>query len=350
VVVQSGSLAMRLDLVLEPDSPQRFAELGQLAEELGFGAVWTANHIAARDPFMSFTALAEQSETIRMGPIAISPYELHPVKIANSLLTLNEQARGRANIVIGGGGGSVIGMGLKPGRREMMPRMVRAVRECVEFLHGAATGKPFSYDGEIFQVQGYNAGWATDGAPNIYVGASKPQMLRMAGRVADGVMMSDVTLPRIAESMRVLDQSLSEHGRDASVFPVSNLYAWHVKADKREALREARAKLFVRGMLERWYISPFLEPEECELVEANFGAFAAAYVNNTDSIMGVPDALVDKLVENLTFTGGLGDVDEFIDQLLQFKAAGLTEFAIRLYDQPEDSIRLIAERVLPALS
>jgi hypothetical protein len=48
---------MRLDLVLEPDSPQRFAELGLLAESLGFGAVWTANHIAARDPFMSFMAL-----------------------------------------------------------------------------------------------------------------------------------------------------------------------------------------------------------------------------------------------------------------------------------------------------
>jgi alkanesulfonate monooxygenase SsuD/methylene tetrahydromethanopterin reductase-like flavin-dependent oxidoreductase (luciferase family) len=340
---------MRLDLVLEPDSPQRFAELGLLAEKLGFGAVWTANHIAARDPFMSFMALAQQSGSIHMGPIAISPYELHPVKIANALLTLNEQAQGRARIVIGGGGGSVIGMGLKPGRREMMPRMVRAVRECVELLHGAATEKPFSYNGELFQVQGYNAGWAHDEAPGIYVGASKPQMLRMAGRVADGVMMSDVTLPRMAESMAVLNQSLSEHGRDTANFPVSNLYAWHVKDDKREALREARAKLFVRGMLEHWYIAPFLEPEECALVEANFGAFAAAYINNSDVIAGVPDALVNKLVENLTFAGDMNDIDGFVEQLLAFKAAGLTEFAIRLYDRPEASIRVLAERVMPAL-
>jgi alkanesulfonate monooxygenase SsuD/methylene tetrahydromethanopterin reductase-like flavin-dependent oxidoreductase (luciferase family) len=341
---------MRLDLVLEPDSPQRFAELGLLAESLGFGTVWTANHIAARDPFMSFMALAQQSKAIRMGPIAISPYELHPVKIANQLLTLNEQAGGRANIVVGGGGGSVIGMGLKSGRREMMPRMVRAVQECVEFLHGAATEKPFNYSGELFQVQGYNAGWANDIPPKIYVGASKPQMLRMAGRVADGVMMSDVTLPRIAESMIVLKQSLNEHGRKIADFPVSNLYAWHVKADKQAALSEARAKLFVRGMLEDWYISPFLEPEECALVEANFGAFAAAYINNSDVIAGVPDALVNKLVENLTFTGGLDDTDRFVEQLLQFKAAGLTEFAIRLYDEPEESIRVLAERVIPALS
>ncbi len=75
---------MQLDLVLEPDSPARFSKLGQLAEQLGFCAVWTANHIAARDPFMAFMRLANSSMRIRMGPIAISPYELHPVKIANA--------------------------------------------------------------------------------------------------------------------------------------------------------------------------------------------------------------------------------------------------------------------------
>lgn len=340
---------MRLDLVLEPDSPRRFAELGLLAERLGFGVVWTANHISARDPFMSFMMLAAQSSTLRMGPVAISPYELHPLKIATQLLTLNEQAHGRANIVIGGGGGTVIGMGLKPGRRVMMPRMVTAVRECVEFLQGAACERPFSYAGELFQVQNYNPAWASQTPPHIYVGASKPQMLRMAGRIADGVMMSDVTLPRINESMTLLRESLMQSGRSLAGFPVSNLYAWHIKADKQAALREAIAKLFVRGMLEDWYISPFLEPAECALVEERFAAFAQAYARNSHEVEGVPSALLAKLVDNLTFAGDYGSIDRCIAELLQFKAAGVSEFAIRLYDQPEESIRLIAERVMPAL-
>ena len=340
---------MRLDLVLEPDSPQRFAELGLLAEKLGFGKVWTANHIAARDPFMSFMYLAQQSKSIVMGPIAISPYELHPAKIANQLLTLNEQAQGRAAIVVGGGGGTVIGLGMKSDRRAMMPRMLRAVRECVELLHGAAVKRPFSYEGEIFQVQGYNPTWSADKPPLVYVGASKPQMLRMAGRVADGVMMSDVTLPRIAESMAHVRQGLEQRSELPDEFPISNLYAWHVCEDKEIAMREARAKLFVRGMLEDWYISPFLDADECDVVEQNFGAFAQAYIRNTHEIEGVPDSLVEKLVDNLTFTGGLDDIDDFIDQLLEFKSAGLTEFAIRLYANPEQSIRLLAERVMPAL-
>ena len=138
---------MKLDLVLEPDTPQRFAALGQLAEQLGFGCVWTANHVAAPDPFMSFMPLAQQSATIAMGPVAVSPYELHPVKIANQLLTLNETSGGRARVVIGGGGGAIIAMGLKSGRRAVMPRMVRGVFTpeaplgCLEALRDAS----FSY-------------------------------------------------------------------------------------------------------------------------------------------------------------------------------------------------------------
>ena len=47
-----------------------------------------------------------------MGPVALSPFELHPLKMANALLTLNEISGGRANLVIGGGGreqGSILG-------------------------------------------------------------------------------------------------------------------------------------------------------------------------------------------------------------------------------------------------
>jgi len=341
---------MKLDLVLEPDSPERFRQLGQLAEELGYGCVWTANHVAAPDPFMSFMPLAEASDVISMGPVAVSPFELHPIKIANQLLTLNQMASGRARVVVGGGGGAIIAMGLKPGRRTMMPRMVRAVREAIEIVQGAGRHKPFNYEGELFQISGYNATWAQADAPQVYAAASKPQMLSMAGKIADGVMMSDVTLPRIKESMDVLNKSLISNSRDRQTYPISNLYAWHVKADKAAAFREARAKLFVRGMLEPWYISPFLNEEECAFVDENLGAFAQAYIRNTHLVESVPDALVDELVENLTFAGDYNDIDRITAQLVEFKKAGLTEFAIRLYAEPEESMRIIAERVMPALA
>jgi alkanesulfonate monooxygenase SsuD/methylene tetrahydromethanopterin reductase-like flavin-dependent oxidoreductase (luciferase family) len=340
---------VQVDIILEPDSPTRFKQLGLLAESFGFGAVWTANHVGARDPFMSFMPLAAASERIRMGPVAVSPFELHPVKMANQLLTLNEASAGRASIIVGGGGGALIAMGLKTGRRVMHPQMLRGVRECVEMLRAAASGSLVNYHGDVFEVSGYYPGWARDQAPLIYIGASKPKMLALAATVADGVMLSDVTLARMPETMLVLNDALQQQGRDPQGFRISNLYSWHVKADAAAAMDEARRKLWVRGMLERWYISTFLNDEECTLVEEKFDVFANAYINNTAEFPGVPEALANKLVRELTFTGTPDDVDGFIDQLLAFKAAGLTEFGIRLYDQPEDSIKMIGERVLPAL-
>lgn len=341
---------MKIDIILEPDSPERFAELGRLAEGCGIGAVWTANHMGARDPFMCFMPLAQSSESVRMGPVAVSPVELHPLKICNQLLTLNEYSDGRANIVIGGGGGTIIAMGLKPGRREMVPRMVGHVADCIGFLKLAARGERVDWDGDFFSVSGYEPNWVRHAPPLVYVGASKPQMLRMAARIADGVMMSDVPLQRIDEAVAALGGGLAAAGREPSAFRTSNLYSWHVKADRAEAMREARAKLFVRGMLEHWYISPFLEPHECELVEARFDAFAKAYASNSPEIEGVPDDIVERLVEHLTFTGDLNDVERLTEKLVGFRDAGLNEFGIRLYDRPEDAIRLLGERVIPALA
>ncbi len=99
---------MRIDLILESSAPpETIAELGRLAEGYGLGGIWVSSMLDARDPFMNFAELARTTSSIRMGPIAVSPYELHPLKMATSLLTLNEASRGRAQIVVGGGGGTM---------------------------------------------------------------------------------------------------------------------------------------------------------------------------------------------------------------------------------------------------
>lgn len=340
---------MRIHFILEPAAAEEFLALGGLAEELGFDAVWTANHASAPDPFLAFSVLARESSRIRMGPVAISPFELHPLKIANSLFTLNQFAGGRANIVVGGGGGTMIAMHLKSGRYVMHDRMVRGVRECVQFLKQASADRAQNFAGEVFKIDGYHPSWATAAPPRIYVGATKPQMLRMAARVADGVMFSDLTEGRLQECFAILNAALATHAR-APGFRINNLYAWHVKKDRAAAAAEARRKLWVRGMVERWYIEPFLEPAEVTQVETNMAGIIHAYRHNSPDIDDLPPSLVQKLVDELTFCGDYSDIDRLIERLRQFAAAGVTEMGLRLYDDPADSIRLIADAIGPELS
>ena len=341
---------MKIDIILDPThTTEEFAELGIIAEQLGFNAVLTANYPSAIDPFINFSILAKATQKIRMGPVAISPFETHPLKLSNLLYGLNQLSNSRAKIIVGGGGGTLISMGLKPNRRTMHPNMIQGVRECVEFLTGLSADKAISFNKEIFQIAGPKPQWIDQPRPQIYVAATKPQMLSMAAKVADGLMMSDVTLARIDDCMAIINKSLKDNRRDRKTFAVSNLFSWHVKNDREEAVKEARAKLFVRGMLDNWYISTFLDPEESQIVEDNFHAFAYAYAHNTDVIEGVPDIIIDKLLNHLTFTGDFNDVDRFVEEMVQFKNSGLDEFAIRLYNNPEQSMGHIAEHVVPHL-
>ncbi len=335
---------MRIDIVLEPNaSSVTFGELGALAESYGFGSVWAANHQSSRDPFLCFTGIANATSNIRFGPVAVSPYEYHPLKMANLVYALNEMSNGRTSVVVGGGGGTLAAM------RQMPKRMLSGVRECVEILKGVSPSKALNYEGEIFQVDYYWPRWATQEPPQIYVAASKAKMLRMAAKVADGMMMSDVTLPLMEESMTAIKESLAENGRSIENFHVNNLYAWHVKKNKDDAVDEARRKIWVRGMLVPWYLKPFLNEADCELVQTNMKNFQMSYIRDIPDVEGIPDRIMNNLVENITLTGSVNEVHKLIDHLKKFEAAGLNEIALRLYEDPADSIRLIGEEVIPAL-
>lgn len=237
---------MRIDLILESkDPPETIAELGRLAEDNGLGGIWVSSMLDARDPFQNFAELARTTRRVRMGPIAVSAFELHPLKMATSLLTLNEASGGRAQIVVGGGGGTMAAMGLKPERR------VTAVRECLEILRLASTGKPINYDGALFTVHRYHPSWATSSPPVIYAGANRTQMQHMAARYADGIMLSDKIIPQVQEARVTADGVLENAGRDRQKFRLTNFWAWHVKQTREEAEREARIWLALRGILRR---------------------------------------------------------------------------------------------------
>jgi len=335
---------MRIDLILESNnSPQRIAELSKLAEENGIGGVWISGMLDGRDPFQCFVQTALETEKIRMGPIAVSPYELHPLMMAKSLLTLNEYSKGRAMMVVGGGGGTMTAMNLEPTRR------VATVRECLDILALAAKGEMMNYEGEIFQIRRYNPIWARSAPPHVYVGANMPQMQNMGARRIDRMMLSDKIIEQVAETKALINDTRKAAGLPLEPYHLNNFWAWHVKKDKDEAVREARQWLALRGVMRRKNHVYFLNEADCDLVDEKRRAFFEATRKRTHVIEGVPDRVVDLLVENLTSTASVAELDKEIDRLKRFEAAGLSEIALRIYEKPEETIRLLGERVVPAL-
>jgi alkanesulfonate monooxygenase SsuD/methylene tetrahydromethanopterin reductase-like flavin-dependent oxidoreductase (luciferase family) len=334
---------MKFDVILDPDSsPQEVCELGLLAESYGLNAVWTSNYPSSRDPFISLCPLALASSKIRLGPLVVTPYEMHPYKIAKALASLNELCGGRANILTGGPTGVNAAMGMD------LLRMVGRTRECVEILQGANPDEPLNYQGKIYQVWGYKPEWATDAPPRIYVGANKEQMTQMATEIADNIMLGDTTAERLESSLQRIEENLTAHGRSRKDVQVSCLIAWHVKEDKATSRNEAKRHLALRGMLDLWFLSTFLNEEECQIVDKNRANIFKAYKQGTDVIEGVPEAIVDKLVDNLTMSGEHADIDGHIATLRRYSDMGLDEVAFKLHEDQAAAIKAIGEQVLPA--
>ena len=338
---------MNVDIILGPNlSPTEIAELGKSAEGYGIRALWMSNYHTNWDAFLSLVPVARATKRLLLAPMAISPFEMHPLKIANSILTLNEMCDGRAIVSIGAGEGLTDAIAAaKP------PRIVRAVREAIDIVQAAGRNElTRGYDGEIFKVIfPCDQSWAKANAPKVYAAAMGPQMMAMGARIADGMQLGDMPLERMGEVQQAIAKGKAKR-TDTNAFPLGNFFGWHIKDAKEEAYHEARGEIAIRGrQLSNDFISYLLEPEACQVVRDNFPAFMQAMWTKSGDIPGVPDEIVNALIHGMTATGDMGDLDHEIERFKDFGKAGLTEISLRLHNDPMDALKVIGERVVPAL-
>ena len=361
---------MDIDIILECDvSPQQVAELAVEAEKLGIRALWTSNYHQNYDCFMALMPAAAATSKIILGPLAVSPWELHPLKMANSLLTLNEASNGRGMVAISGGGGVLGALGWKihkdgpvwPLKDEVSgarypERRVRGVQECIEVLNLARSGKmTYAYNGEIFQItRPFQHDWATtEHGPLIYGCCSGPMMIRMGARIADGIQLSDYTVDMMPEAMKNVHKGFEKREWPADNFRIGNFWAWHIKNDKAASFKEARRELIWRGAIAGKYdhdIRPHVDSDaEVQLIIENWDNFFKAFWTRSGDIDNVPEETVNKLIAGMSSAGDISDIDREIERYQAFAKSGLTELSIRLFDDPVDGLRLIGEHVLPKL-
>jgi len=337
---------MNIHLILESaNAPERLAELAVLAESYGITGLWTSNMHDGRDPFVNFVQAAQETSKIKLGPVAVSPYELHPLKMGNALLTLNEIAEGRAQLGISAGdGGTAFAMGMKAERR------LRAARECYDIIKAMSTGELMSYSGELYKVKWYNASWAKSTPPKVYVCAGGPQLLKSSAKYADGIYLGDHHPEHVAAVRAAIDPEIEAHNPNKDDFQLLNFWAWHVKEDAEAALAECRMWLAARVTpWPAYYHDVLPDKDEMQVIWDNTDALNKAFYNQNPDIPEIPRDILDKLSRCCSSVSPLSEIDVEIDKMQQFKDAGLTDICLRIYDEPEKSIELIGSKVLPAL-
>jgi alkanesulfonate monooxygenase SsuD/methylene tetrahydromethanopterin reductase-like flavin-dependent oxidoreductase (luciferase family) len=361
---------MDIDIILECDvSPTQVAELAIEAEKLGVRALWSSNYHQNYDCFMTLMPAAAVTSKIILGPLAVSPWELHPLKMANSLLTLNEASNGRGMVGISGGGGMLGALGWKIHKdgpvwpikdaengQRYPERRVRGLQECIEVLNLARSGKmTFSYDGEIFQItRPFQHNWTqAENGPLIYGCCSGPMMIRMGARIADGIQVSDFTPEMMPEAMENVQKGFAKREWPSENFRIGNFWAWHIKEDKAASFKEARRELIWRGAIAAKYDDEIRthvdSDEEVQLIIDNWDNFFKAFWTRSGDIDNVPEETVNKLIAGMSSAGDINDIAREVERYQAFAQSGLTELSIRLFDDPMDGLKLLGQHVLPKL-
>ena len=360
---------MDINIILEPDlSPAQFAELAVEAERLGVRAIWSSNYHMHYDAFLSLAPAAAATSKILLGPLAISPWEMHPLKRANAILTLNEMSNGRAMIAVSGGGGPLGAMGwrshddaewwppLDPEKRTTDPgQRVIGTRDCIEVLRIARSGDwAMKYEGRVFAIiRPFGMPWAKQPGPLIYSCSTAPMMCRLGGRLADGIQISDGTVDMIPGLVQEVQKGQAKRNEPCEDFRIGNFWAWHIKADREASMWEARRELIWRAAIigqVREHIRPFCHDDaELDLIIDNWENFRVAFRTRSGDIEGISEDLSSRLIAGMASAGGLENIDQEVERYKNMAAAGLTELDLRLFDDPMEGLQLIGKHVLPAV-
>jgi 5,10-methylenetetrahydromethanopterin reductase len=190
---------------LTPDRPVgRVVELGVAAEAAGYDAAFVSSHYNNRDPFAVLARLAVETDRIRLGPGVSNPYEHHPVTLAGKVATVAEASDGRAVFGIGPGDPSTLGnLGLAD------ERGLRSVLEAFEVARRLWAGERVDHDG-TFEAVDAGLNFDVPGEIPVYVGGEGPEMCRMAGKRADGLLFNGSHPDDLAWARERVDEGLAE--------------------------------------------------------------------------------------------------------------------------------------------
>lgn len=171
------------------------------AADAGFTSYWTPQ-IFDLDALTALATISREVPDIRLGTAVVPTYPRHPMTLAQQALTVNQISDGRLNLGIG--------LSHKPVVEGMwgldFDRPVKHMSDYLKVLMPLLQGDAVSHGGE--KVTGRGELGVEAPPPPVFVAALGEQMLKLAGRYADGTLtwmtgpetIAALTAPTITEA------------------------------------------------------------------------------------------------------------------------------------------------------
>lgn len=206
--------------------PQRPVELAVASERAGLDLVTFQDHPyqpSFHDTWTLMSFVAARTERIGISGNVLNLPLRQPAVLARSAASLDRLSGGRVTLGIGAGGfwDAIAAMG---GRRLAPGESVRALAEAIAVFReiwGVDRPGGVRVDGEFHQVTGAKRGPAPAHDIPIWVGAYKPRLLHLTGRLADGWLPSLPYLPDGPDSLVEMNARIDEGAAAADRDPAA---------------------------------------------------------------------------------------------------------------------------------
>jgi 5,10-methylenetetrahydromethanopterin reductase len=328
----------------EPGS--RYLEIARQVERLGFSGYFHNDKKWARDGLVRMGAATQVTSSITLGTSVIDPYTRHPALAAQAVATLAELAPNRFRVMMGSGSH----FETLPGYGN--PKPVAGIREAVTLMRGLWRGEKMTIDGEIVKFKDGSLDWKPDEVPPIYIATRGPAILKLAGTIADGILVgSFATPPGIEYAKKYAEEGLKVSGRSWADVPLCAWIYVSVLDNEDDPVPEA----VKRGVsFAFWSSRPVLTEMLDELSGGDVPEEFRTFLRDTPTdwspaVMAelrrvIPRSLLNSLAV-------VGTAPQIVERLKALAAAGVSEAVIWPFPKDgtttEDFVERLAKDVMP---
>ena len=293
------------------DSIKTITQIAQEAEQAGIHTVYTVD--AGRSATITAAAVINATQRARVGTYIVNAFAREPWMTGLEARDLNEISGGR--FVLGVGTGNLHFNQLYMGIDSLKAKAkMRDFMEIVRLVVRGRAAERVRYQGDVHRIR-WRATWdPTSPPPPVYMSASGPNMVRLAGEVSDGVgigIMSSVAFVR--DKVRPNAKAGAEAaGRDPNqlLFPTAATVSINRDiAAAREASKRAICKLF----------HPIPHPYyDSQLRQMGFEEFAdqATKLVPAGRLREAIDLVPEEVVDTMTITG---DVEQCAARVREYE-------------------------------
>jgi len=216
--------------------PRAIIDIAKLAEQMNYGSIWTVE-ANGTDAFSLLGAVSAVAPSLDLAT-GIVPIQVRTPPLAAMSAATLQALSPDADIWLGVGV-SAPGI-LRQHGAPPSDRPIARMREYVALLRECLSGEAVTFEGDFWQVKRFRLGVRLgERRPKIVMAALGPQMLKLAGEVADGVLLNYIPASHVGPSIAQV-----RSGDDAKIFA----YVHAAVGELAKSARSARRDLFNYAM------------------------------------------------------------------------------------------------------